>query len=105
MSAIALLQGEGSEGTVNRESVITNMEVSDADVVKAAERRSDSFRTKPRAKRSRGFPGEDDEQEDPVQRLRRLLVTRAANSDRGHGAGVLDAKVSASMMTEQKVLD
>ena len=36
VSAIALLQGEGSEGTVNRESVITNMEVSDADVVKAA---------------------------------------------------------------------
>ena len=36
VSAIALLQGEGSEDTVNRESVITNMEVSDADVVKAA---------------------------------------------------------------------
>ena len=32
----ALLQGEGSEDTVNRESVITNMKVSDADVVKAA---------------------------------------------------------------------
>ena len=36
VSAIALLQSEGSEGTVNRESAITNMEVSDADVVKAA---------------------------------------------------------------------
>ena len=35
VSAIALLQGEGSEYTVNREYVITNMEVSDADVVKA----------------------------------------------------------------------
>ena len=34
-SAIALLQGEGSEDTVNRENAITNMEVSDADVVKA----------------------------------------------------------------------
>ena len=33
---IALLQGEGSEDTVNRESVITNMKVSDADVVKVA---------------------------------------------------------------------
>ena len=32
--AFALLQGEGSEGTVNRESVIANMKVSDADVVK-----------------------------------------------------------------------
>ena len=83
---------------MNRESVITNMEVSDADVVKAAERRSDSSRTRPRAKRSRGFPGEDDEQEDPVQGLRRRLVTRVANSDRGHDAGVLDAGVSASMV-------
>ena len=36
VSARALLQGEGSEGTVNRESVITNMEVPDADAVKAA---------------------------------------------------------------------
>lgn len=36
VSAIALLQGEGSEGTVNRESVVTNMEVPDADAVKAA---------------------------------------------------------------------
>ena len=35
VSAIALLQGEGFEDTLNRESVITNMEVSDADVVKA----------------------------------------------------------------------
>ena len=36
VSARSLLQGEGSEDTVNRENVITNMEVSDADVVKAA---------------------------------------------------------------------
>ena len=36
VSAIALLQGEGSEGTVNRESVDTYMEVPDADAVKAA---------------------------------------------------------------------
>ena len=36
VSAIALLQGEGSEDTLYRESVITNMEVSDADAVKAA---------------------------------------------------------------------
>ena len=36
VSAIALLQGEGSAGTVNRESVVTNMEVPDADAVKAA---------------------------------------------------------------------
>ena len=35
-SARALLQGEGSEGTVNRERVITNMEVPDADAVEAA---------------------------------------------------------------------
>ena len=36
VSARALLQGEGSEGIVNRESAIANMEVPDADVVKAA---------------------------------------------------------------------
>ena len=36
VSAIALLQGEGSEDAVNRESVITYIKVSDADVVKAA---------------------------------------------------------------------
>ena len=36
VSAIALLQGEGSEGTVNRESVDTYMELPDADAVKAA---------------------------------------------------------------------
>ena len=35
VSAIAL-QGDGSEGIVNRESVVTNMEVPDADAVKAA---------------------------------------------------------------------
>ena len=76
-SAIALLQGEGSEGTVNRVSVIANMEVSDADVVKAAnsafflERRCCRTTTaRPRAERGRWTPGEDDEQEDPVQGLR-----------------------------------
>ena len=36
VSARTLLPGEGSEDTVSREYVITNMEVSDADVVKAA---------------------------------------------------------------------
>ena len=36
VSARALLQGEGSEGTVNRESATTNIEVPDADAVKAA---------------------------------------------------------------------
>ena len=35
VSARTLLQSEGSEDTVNRENMITNMEVSDADVVKA----------------------------------------------------------------------
>ena len=35
VSARALLQGDGSEGTVKRKNVITNMKVSDADVVKA----------------------------------------------------------------------
>ena len=48
----------------------------------------------------REFPGEGDEQEDLV--IRRRLVTRVAISDRGHGAGVLDAGVSASMITKQK---
>ena len=64
-----------------------------------------------RVQSSRGFPGENDEQEDPVMQglhddvARGLrLVTRVANSDRGHGAGVLDAGVSASMITEQEVL-
>ena len=36
VSARTLLPGEGSDDTVNREYVITNMEVSDADVLKAA---------------------------------------------------------------------
>ena len=66
-----------------------------------------------RVQSGRGFPGEDDEQVDPVMQglrndvargVRRRLVTRVANSDRGHGAGVLDAGVSASMITEQEVL-
>ena len=35
---------------------------------------------------------------------RRRLFTKVANSDRGHSAGVFDAGVSASMITEQKVL-
>ena len=33
VSARTLLQGEGSEDTVNREYVVANMKVSDADVV------------------------------------------------------------------------
>ena len=72
MSAIALLQGEGSEGTVNRESVVTNVEVPDADVVQAAN--SGFFpgeevlpNDEPdRVQSGKRFPGEDDEQEDPV---------------------------------------
>ena len=47
---------------MNRESVVTNMEVLDADAVKAAN--NTSFFS------SRRTPGEDDEQEDPVQGLR-----------------------------------
>ena len=35
VSATVLLQGEGSDGTVNRECVVTNMEVSDADAVES----------------------------------------------------------------------
>ena len=55
-------------------------------------------------------PGEDDEQEDSVMKgflrrrrswTRRRLVTRVANGARGHGAGVLDAGVSASMITNR----
>ena len=59
-----------------------------------------------RVQSGRGFPGEDDEQEDPVMQLLRDDVARGrvANSDRRHGAGVLDAGVSASMITEQEVL-
>ena len=36
VSARAVLQGEGSEGNVNRESVVAKMDVPDADAVKAA---------------------------------------------------------------------
>ena len=66
-----------------------------------------------RVQSGRGFPDDDDEQEDPVMQgasrrrrswTRRRLVTRVANSDRGHGAGVLDAGVSANMITKQEVL-
>ena len=82
VSARALLQGEGSQGTVNRESVITNMEVPDADVVKAPNSAflpgeevlpNDDWTdlgARPRAERGRRTLGEDDEQEDPVQGLR-----------------------------------
>ena len=74
------MQGEGSEGAVNRESVITNMEVPDADAVKAANiafspgeevlPNDDWTDLEPdRVQRGRRTPGEDDEQEDPVQGL------------------------------------
>ena len=55
----------------------------------------------------RGFPSEDDEKKGPVMQARasrRRLVTRVANSARGHGAGVLVAAVGASMITKQEVL-
>ena len=45
-----------------------------------------------RVQSGRGFPGKDDEQQDPVMQGLRRLVTRVANSDRGHGAGVLDGE-------------
>ena len=124
VSAMALLQGEGSEDTVNRESVITNMEVPDAGVVKAANsgvflvtrccRTDDWTDLEPhRVQSGRGFPGKKRRTIRPYDArasrrrrswTRRRLVTRVANSDRGHGAGVLDAGVSASMITEQEVL-
>ena len=58
----------------------------------------------PCAVRGRRTPGEDDEQEDPVmQGLRDDVVCglddgwSVANSASGHGAGVLDARVSVSL--------
>ena len=71
VSAIALLQGEGSEDTVNREYVITYMEVSDPDVVKAAdsgfflERKccrtmTGLISSQTVCRVAGGFPGEDD---------------------------------------------
>ena len=80
VSAIALLQGEGYEGNVNRESVDTYMEVSDADVVKAANSDfSPGEEVLPNddwpdlepddvQRGAGGPPGEDDE--DPVQGFR-----------------------------------
>ena len=72
-----------------------------------APRRSASIRARPRAERGR-TQGEDDEQEDPVQGLRDdarglddCCSQRVANSARGSGAGVLDAGVSASMITNR----
>ena len=110
--------------TVNREDVITNMKVSDADVVKAAN--SGFFLERRCCRTTTGlisnqtvcrvasvFPGEKRRTRRPCDArasrrrrswTRRRLVTRVANSDRGHGAGVLDAGVSASMITEQEVL-
>ena len=107
-----------------RENVITNMEVSDADVVKAAnsgfflERRCCRMTTglissQTVCRVGRGFPAEDGRTGRPCDArasrrrgswTRRRLVTRVANSDRGHGTGVLDAGLSASMITEQEVL-
>ena len=82
VSARTLLQCEGSEGIVNRESVITNMEVPDADAVKAANSafspgeevllNDDWTDLEPdRVQRGPGGPpSEDDEQKDRVQGLR-----------------------------------
>ena len=96
VSAIALLQGEGSEDTVNRESVIANMKVSDADVVKAVnsvfflERRCCRTRTElissDRVQSGRGFPGEDDEQEDPVMQGLRDDVARGLDDGWSQGS-------------------
>ena len=79
VSARALLQGEGSEGIVNRERVITNMEVPDADAVEAANSafspeeevlpNDDWTDLEPDRVAERGRRV-DDEQEDPVQGLR-----------------------------------
>ena len=90
VSAIALLQGEGSEDTVNRESVITYIEVSDAGVVKAVnsgfflERRC--CRTTTGLISNRGFPGEDDEQEDPVMQGLRDDVARGLDDGWSQGS-------------------
>ena len=102
---------------MNREFVITNMEVPDADVVKAAnsgfflERRCCrtttgliSSQTVCRVERRTGRPCDARASRRRRSWTRRRLVTTVANSDRGHGAGVLDARVSASMITEQEVL-
>ena len=65
-----------------------------------------------RVQSGRRFPGENDEQEDPVMQGLRDDVARGQDDgwsrwsrtvDRGHGAGVLDARVSASI-TEQELL-
>ena len=109
VSAIALLQGEGSEGIVNRESVVTNMEVPDADAVKAANSAfssgeevlpNDDWTDLEPDRVQRGAGGlqvKTTNKKTPVarasrrrrSRTRRRLVTRVANSVRGNGAGVV----------------
>ena len=109
---------------MNRECVITHMEVSDADVVKAANSVFFLVRRCCRTttglilsntacrvaggslvkKTQTGRPYDARASRRRRSWTRRRLVTRVANCDRGHGAGVLDAGVSASMITEQEVL-
>ena len=106
VSAKVLLQGGGSEGTVTRESVITNMEVPDADAVKVAKSAfflgkevlpNDDWTVKPRSYRGRRAPGAEDEQEDLVQGLRDD-VTAVAKSVRGNGAGVQHGSGASALL-------
>ena len=59
-----------------------------------------------RVQSGRGFPGEDDEQEDPVMQELRDDVARGLDDGwfqgSRHDAGVLDAGVSVSMTAKQK---
>ena len=81
---------------MNRESVITNMEVSDADVVKAAnigfflERRCCRTMTglisSDPVQSGRWFLGEDDEQEDPVVQGLRDDVVRGLDDGWSQGS-------------------
>ena len=103
---------------MNRESVITNMKVSDADVVKAAnsgfylERRccrttTGLISSQTVCRVAGGFPGKDDEQEGPVMQGLRDDVARGLDDGWSQGSRtvtVLDAGVSASMITKQEVL-
>ena len=116
--ARALLQCEGSEGTVNRESVTTNMEVPDDDVVKAANSTffageevlpNDDWTEPDRVQRGAGEPRVKTTNKKTLCKGFAITslddsttaVTRVANSVRGNGAGVLDAGVSASMITNR----
>ena len=64
-----------------------------------AERRLDRSRARPRAESGRGFPGEDDEQEDPVMKGLRDDVDPGL--DDGWSQGSRTVPVSASMITNR----